>query len=135
MEPRPTATAESILSRTRDKPYEINVDGESVFLLPIKAIALRDLQKESSARPKRIGEDDEWCYRVLMVTRFVCDSDGARIFQDADYDKISSLEPAYMIPLVHAVLSAYGLAPEEVPEGEESPEVGKSVAIPSSDSG
>ena len=132
---RPEATAESIFARTRTDPYRIEVDGETIYLAPVSALVLRNLKAEADERPKGPTEDADWCYRILLLIRCVCDASGDRIFTEDDYAKLATLEAAYLIELVHAAMGCYGLLPDELAEGEENPEVEKSETTPSSGGG
>ena len=126
------ATAESILAHVQDGPYKIEVDGEVMFLRNMSALVLRDLKKEADQRPKSSGEDGDWCFRVLLILRCVCDEEGKRLFEDSQYGEVASLSPAYMFTIIPEILDAYGLMPDD---DEQDTEVGKSETTPSCDGG
>jgi len=126
------ATAESILAHVQDGPYKIEVDGEVMFLRNMSALVLRDLKKEADQRPKDIGEDGDWVFRVLLILRCTCDEEGARLFEDSQYREVAALSPAYMFSIIPEILGAYGLMPDE---DDQDTEVGKSETTPNSDGG
>ena len=136
MADRPEATVDDILSHSVPKePHERTVAGKRVYFLPIKGIGLRNLQKEAATRPKAIGEDEDWAYRILIIMRCTCDAEGNRIFSEEHYGAISDLEPAYLAELILAALDCYGMRPNDDEEDEEDARVGKSDAIQCSGGG